>query len=193
MGILSWLRRVVADFFCVDECSAGPEAEQLERELQALKAVAALAVAQAGVAELRLREALEAGDARRTELPMLVARLEEERARAAGQVERYRERQTRALAEMRRLGEAQRAVRLNEARLELGEFIQQASDTTDEQALAALEDQARAEAARLDALDALSTGRRPTVPESPRTQEDIEAHARKLIAEDTGRQLWPGS
>ena len=193
MSILSWLRRVVADFFCVGDGDAGLAAEQLERELEALKAVAALSVAQAGVTELRLREALAAGEAGRAELPGLVSRLEEERARAAEQVERYRERQSRALAEMRGLGEAQRAVRLNEARVELGEFIRQTADATDEAALVGLEEEARAEAARLDTLDALSAGRRPPATDLPRGQEELEARARKLVAQDTGRQLWPGS
>lgn len=192
MTTLSWLRNLVAGFFDseVDELSTARG--DTERGLEALKAVAALAVAQAGRAELELREALEAGAPDAT-VQARTRRLCEERARAAGLVEAYRERQERAIDDLGRLGEARRIEQLNAERERLRRFVTSSAAVRDREALAEIEDEARAEAARLDVLAALESGDRPALEAvMAADQEGVRQQARNLLDEDTVGQLWPG-
>ncbi len=192
MRILRWLRRIVADYLGVHDESAQLR-DDLERELDALRATAAVAVAQVGHTELQLREALEAED-QTTSLAPLVSRLTEERARAGKLIERYHRRQAQATEDLQRRGETRRIEQLNAERERLRRFVTDTSDAADSEALVELEDEARAEAARLDVLAAFDAGKTPATPaKSVTDQEEIREQARKLVEQDTAEQLWPKS
>ncbi len=188
----SWLRSIVADYLGVHDDGAQLR-EDLERELNALRAIAAVAVATVGRTELQLREALDAEDQTTGSLAPLVSRLTEERARASEALAHYHRRQAQAAEDMRRLGETRRLEHLNAERERLRRFVTDTSDAADSEALVELEDEARGEAARLDVLAAFDAGRTPAAAaESAIDQEDIREQARRLVEQDTAEQLWPG-
>jgi len=192
MTTLSWLRNLVAGFFDSPDDEQAATRDEIERELGILKAVSALGVAQAGRAELELREALAAGEPDAT-VQARTRRLREERARAAHLVQCYRERQDRAVEDLGRLGEARRIEQLNAERERLRRFVGSAT-VRDRDALAELEDEARAEAARLDVLAALEDGRRPyDEAQMASEQEEVRQQARDLLAQDMATTLWPGA
>ncbi len=191
MRMLSWLRRVVADYF------GGPDddaqiREDFERELSALRAIASLAVAEAGHTELQLRDALADEEPDTASLRSLVSRLTEERARASEAIERFHRRQAQAAEDMQRLGETRRLDQLNAERERLRRFVADTSDAPDSEALVQMEDEARAEAARLDVLAAFDAGETPVTASGIATgQEEIREQARILVEQDTVEQLWP--
>jgi len=189
MGIRSWLRRTVADFLCTH----GDEPDQVipERELDAAKDVAALAVGQAESARIELEEALADGRTHQARLAALVSRLEEERARARRFVASYREAQRRAVEHFRRSGDAARAAELNRERERLREFVARTEAATDEWQLAQMEGELRAEAVRLDVLEALDRGDAVAqMTERPSGQtEDVTARARAILAEEAYADL----
>ena len=192
MTTLSWLRSLVAGFFDSPQEEQPDVRDEIERELDSLKAVAALAVAQAGRAELELRDALET-DAPEPTVRTLMRRLREERARAAGMVANWRERQERAVDDLQRLGEAQRIERLNDERERFRRLVAGSAAVRDPRALDELEDEARAEAARLDVLASLEAGQGlPTDAELDEDQEEVHQEAEKLLTQDISEQLWPG-
>jgi len=192
MTTLSWLRNLVAGFFDSPDDEQAATRDEIERELGILKAVSALGVAQAGRAELELREALAAGEPDAT-VQARTRRLREERTRAAHLVQCYRERQDRAVEDLQRLGEARRIEQLNAERERLRRFVGSAT-VRDRDALAELEDEARAEAARLDVLAALEDGRRPyDEAQMASEQEEVRQQARDLLAQDMATTLWPGA
>ena len=193
MTTLSWLRSLVAGFFDSPHDEQADPCGDVESELDSLKAVAALAVAQAGRAELELREALEA-NAPEAMVRARTRRLQEERARAAGLVERYRQHQERAVADLERLGQARRIERLNAERERLRRFVADSAAARDGGALDELEDAARAESARLDALAALEEGRSPyDEAQAASEHEEVRQQARDLLAQDMTTTLWPGA
>jgi len=158
MRILSWLRRVVADFFCVEPDECDLENERNRQELAELRSLTMLAIAQARRTELELKDALDAGPPGSESLLVLVPRLEEQRARADKLMERYREREAEEEERLARLGQVRLTHELNERRRELRDAVGIASETSREEELVAMEDEARAEAFRLDVLDELDAG-----------------------------------
>jgi len=148
----------VADFFCADTDEREREAEQVRAELEELRTLALLAVAQARRSELELRELMAAPEPEMTRLSALVPRLEEERARADELLERYRLREEAEEERLARLGALHHSAEINELRDELREAIGRADRARDDEELARLEDEARAEAHRLDVLAQLDAG-----------------------------------
>lgn len=189
MGTKSRLRRIVADFLCTDGDEPGERGA--ERQLEAAKTVAALAVAQAQGTQIELQEALTAEETSQTRLAELVARLKEERERARHLVASYREAQHRAVEDLKHRGEAARAAGLNRAREELRRFVARAEATVDEWQLQEIEAELRAEAARLDVLEALDRGDAVAqMAERPSVQtEDVTARARAILAEEAYADL----
>lgn len=183
MGILSWLRSIVADFFCADDNGCDEEARRTREELEELRAMAIFAVAQARRTELELREALAGAEPDGRRLAYLVPRLEEERARAEALVERFRAREQAEEERLRRLGSVRAAQELNRRREHLHNELDRAGRAVDEEELARLEDEARAEAHRLDVLVALNEGEQlpPTHSRTPGAEEDLLARARRLV------------
>lgn len=184
MRILSWLRQTVADFFCADDDERDLEAERAREELDELRSLALLAVAQARRTELELRDALQGGDEPARRLADLVPRLEEERARASDLVERFRRLETEEEARLSRLGQLRLAEEVNERRRELRGAIDLASRASREEDLTAMEDEARAEAFRLDVVSRLDAGE-PFERATPGElgAEELRARARKLLEE----------
>ena len=160
MRFLSWLRDSVADFFnaYADEAEADAEAERLRAEVEDARAIALLAVAQARRTELELREALSEDPIRRVRLAELVARLEEERARADNLLANYRRIEQAAAGRLAREGSVRLAEEVNERRRELRDDLQRAERISSEEELARMEDEARARAFSLDALEGLDAG-----------------------------------
>jgi hypothetical protein len=160
MRFLSWLRDSVADFFnaYADEAEADAEAERLRAEVEDARAIALLAVAQARRTELELREALSEDPIRRGRLAELVARLEEERARADNLLANYRRIEQAAAGRLVREGSVHLAEEVNERRRELRDDLQRAERISSEEELARMEDEARARAFSLDALEGLDAG-----------------------------------
>ncbi len=191
MGIISWLRAIVADFFSADADER--EAERVRDELEKLRALALLTVAQARRTELELRELMAAPEPNLARLAEVVPRLEEERARADELLERYRVSEEMEEQRLARLGTLRHSARLNERRDELREAISRADRSRSEEELARFEDEVRAEAHRLDVLAQLDAGRpvdaivsRPTGPE----ERDMLARARALL-EEPDREAHP--
>ncbi len=154
MRIPSWLRQTVADFFRVDSDEEDTEAECAQRELDEARSLTLLALTQVRRTELELRDALAAAEPDPKRLAELVPRLEEERRRADNLVADYRRREEKIAAQMTRLGNVRVAEELNRRREELRE----AMVSGHEERLAQMEDDARADAFRLDVLDRLDTG-----------------------------------
>jgi hypothetical protein len=194
MGIMSWLRRIVADFLCTDGDESEREAGEEERELGAEKAVAALAVAQAHRSHLELQAAMQSGAADPAQLGRLVGKLEEDRERARQLVVSYRESQRRMVENLRRRGEMRVAAELSRERQELRDFVARTEAAADEAELEPLEAEIRAEAARLDVLTALERGSTGAefAEKPPGRTEDVQERARALLAEDIHTHLWPG-
>ena len=184
MRFLSWLRRAVADFFDAGHDEREAEAERIRRELEELRSVTMLAVAQARRSELELREALNAASPDPARLAELVPRLEEERARADTLLQRYRDREADEEERLVRLGQVRLAEEINERRRDLRGEIDLVSRTSRDDELTAMEDEARSEAFRLDVLSSLDAGEdyRLSADQSAGTEE-LEARARKLLGE----------
>ncbi len=183
MGLWSWLRSLVADFFCADADECDEAARRAQEELDELRGMAIFAVAQARRTELELREALAGAEPDRTRLAWLVPRLEEERARAEALVARFREREQAEEDRLRRLGGVRAVRALNRRRERLQAELARAHRAADEEELVQLEDEARAEAHRLDVLVALDEGGElPAVSgRAPVAEEDLPARARRLL------------
>jgi hypothetical protein len=181
MRLAQWLRRILADWA---EASPSPDeriAGDCQRALEALRAAAALAVAQAQRTELELRDALAAQAPDHAHVAALVSRLEQDRQSADQQVaafRRYREQATEALE---RLGDARRLEALNEQRERLRKFVVSAEAVADPEHAARLELEARAEAARLDVLDDLEHGHIPAA--APPVEGSAVARAHELLAQ----------
>lgn len=193
MAILSWLQRIVAGFFCADTDELAAAADEAHKEFGAAKAVAALALAQAHRAELELREALDAtGDD--ALIAPLINTVQEARERAREQIANYRERQQRAETALERIGEVQRAAELNREREGLRQFISRVESAVDEEALAHLEAEVRAEAAKLDVLERLEGGADGVAiaVEAANEDQDLTSRARALLAQDPYADVWPG-
>ncbi|MFW6438154.1 MAG: hypothetical protein ACOCZ7_03985 [Armatimonadota bacterium] len=172
----------MADFFNADSDERDAETEEARRELEELRSLVMLAVAQARRTELELRDTLEAEPRDNTRLANLVPRLEEERARAEALLERYRKREDEEEQRLARLGQVRLAEEVNERRTELRGALDLASQTSRAEELTAMEDEARAEAFKLDVLDRLDAGE-DYVPgvEHNAGEEDLEERARKLL------------
>ena len=192
MSILSWLRRLVADFFYADRDELEVATGDVQRELDAAKAVAVLAVAEAQRGELELREALKSRDTSEAKLRALVAQLEELRRRARQQVVSFRERQARTADALSKMGELKRAAEINEEREHLREYVARAEASVDETALEDLEADVRSEAARLDVLERLERGVAETRTPEPMAAvgPGIKARARALLADDAYGDIW---
>ncbi|NSW54766.1 MAG: hypothetical protein HPY44_02020 [Armatimonadetes bacterium] len=158
MSILSWLQRIVADFFCADTNDQQRAIAQAEAELEVARTAAALSVARAHRARLELQDAIAEGDAPAYQL-LGIAEDADERARR--DISNYRERRDQLERVLRRADEAGRLERENREREKLREFIQRAEAARDRAALEKLETQALEQAARLDVLDALDRGEAP--------------------------------
>lgn len=193
MELLKRLWRVIR-LFATDEQDVPPVALQdAERDLAALRSVAALSVAQAQRAQLELREAVDAPHTTPGELDSLVAQLVQLRTRARNDVEAYRAHQRAMTEALQRLGEARRAAELSEQREELRTLVARSEAAADEGALQRIEDEVRAEAARLDVLNALEAGdltvlHRP----APHSAGDVREKARRLLDEDAFGDLLTG-
>ena len=190
MKVWSWLRRIVADFFCGDRDDLEVATGEIERELAGARAVAGLAVAQARRAELELKEALERDPGDEGQLTHLATLLEEARERARLQVAAFHQRRTQAAGEFERRGQATQAARLNRERESLRMFADRAAAMSDREALEGMEDRVRADAAALDVLDALDAGQ-PVVTEARDAQpqaDDAAERARRLLAQDA--ETW---
>ena len=181
MGFLSWLRRVIADFSDARSDDLERAAEEAQRELQASKAVAALAVAQAQRSELELREALNQNPPSEVQLAGLVARLEDERSRATTLISRHRDLQERARKALEQLGEAQRITALNEGRESLRDFVTRTEATLDTEAVERLELEARAQAATLDVLETLDHGLPPPTARPATDEGNVRERAERLL------------
>ena len=187
MRLFSWLRELVAGFFCADRDELRETAAELERELENTKRLAAAAVAQARRSELELREALEpegAEQADEVRIRQLSNRVEEDRERAAQLIEQYRELRREMLRTLERLGDAAMIDKMNRERLALrkapgGERRRMSRDDAGD-----LEAQARAEAVKLDTLDALERNKRPPAPERKSDGITATERARRILAED---------
>lgn len=182
MRILSWLRRLVAGFFCVDADERHRQARKVEERLEELRAVALLMVAQARRTELELREMMGEDEPDTPRIAAVVTRLEDERARADELLERYREAEEEAEQRLGRLGQARALEEINERREDLRTFVNRAGEAGDEEQL----DEARAEAMRLDVLEHLDAGKPP--PSRARWRrgddEEVMARARRLLEQD---------
>ncbi len=194
-SILSWLRQVVADFFSADPDAARRTTQVAEEELATEKTVAALAVAHAGRAALALQEALDSGEGDPERLGILTAQLEDARERARSQVAIYRELQQRVANDLERLNEAQRLAEINEERERLRRLAALTQPGVDSEALNALEAEAKAEAAKLDVLDALDSGATDLYTGSHagdgRQADNPAVRARELLADSSLDDLWP--
>ncbi len=186
MRIISWLRSIVADFFRADTDEREREAEQVRAELEELRTLALLAVAQARRTELELRELMAAPEPEMTRLSALVPRLEEERARADELLERYRQREEAEEERLERLGAVRHSAEISRRRDDLRAAIGRAGHARHDEELARLEDEARAEAHRLDVLAQLDAGAPadevPAAPVGP-AERDLLARARALLDE----------
>ncbi|MGC9316680.1 MAG: hypothetical protein ACP5KN_01435 [Armatimonadota bacterium] len=187
MGIISWLRRIVADFFCVGEDDTTREAEQVRAELDELRTLVLLAVAQARRTELDLRQLLDAAEPDVRKLTLAMSRLEVERGRARELMDRFRMREEAAAERLARLGDLRMAEEINQRRAELRRSIGETGGALDKEELTRLEDEARAEAYRLDVLDHLeATGGhtpQPAPHTPPQDRENVISRARALLEE----------
>ena len=184
MGFVTRLRRVLASLFGLADDELELAAEEAASELQAARAVAASAISQAQRTELEVREGLALGPEHDARLAASVSRLEEERARARDQVTRYHELRRRTEEALARLGEARRLEALNAERDSLRKAEVHSAATLSPAAIARLEDQARAEAASLDLLEALDHGEAglpPVAAGSPQSETDVRRRARELL------------
>ncbi|MFO8079124.1 MAG: hypothetical protein R6V07_02355 [Armatimonadota bacterium] len=181
MRFLSWLRKAVADFFNASDAREA-DAERVRQELEKLRSLTMLAVAQARRTELELRDSLAHEPENDTRLATLVPRLEEERARADNLMQRYRAREAEEEERLSRLGQIQLAEEINQRRRDLRGRVDFAERTSREEDLNALEDEARAEAFRLDVVEALDTDGEADLTTPQRGGvEDLRARARKLL------------
>jgi hypothetical protein len=181
MRILSWLRQAVADFFCAGSDEDDAEARSARRELEELRSLTLLAVAQARRTELELREVLDEEPPDGARLADLVPRLEEERARANNLMAGYRRREDEEAERLSRLGQVRLAGEINERRRELREALNVASSAGRREELVQMEDEARAEAFRLDVLDRLDSGERHERERARGGPESLTARARELL------------
>jgi len=181
----------VADFFYADGDDLTSARDEAERELDAAKAVAALAVAQAHRSEIELRGLLKGETADPARLAALVTRLEEERQRARSLVKRCHDTRRRTVENLTRSGQIRLATELNSERAELRELVARAQAAVDEQQTERLELELRAQAAGLDVLEALERGATGAeIADRPRAKtEDVQERARSLLAEDAYRDL----
>lgn len=187
MRILSWLRRAVADFFCDGPDEDEAEADRTRQELEELRSLTLMAVAQTRRTELELQQALEESPPDNTRLAVLVPRLEEERARANNLMERYRRREAKEEERLFRLGQVRLAEEINERRQDLRDTVNLASAAREEE-LVELEDEARAEAFRLDLLEKLDAGGvHDREAASGAQEEELAARARQLLGETASR------
>jgi len=191
MGILSWLRSLVADFFHADRDDLDEAARRAREELEELRGLAVFAVAQARRTELELREALAEAEPDRARLVWLVPRLEEERARAEALVERFHQREQEEEDRLSRLGSVRAAHELNDRRERLQAELARADGAADEEELTRLEDEARANAHRLDVLVALQEGRDlPSVGKHmAEADADLLERARRLVDQSRDEEL----
>lgn len=193
MEFLKRLWRAVRLFATDEEDDSSVALEDAERDLAALRSVAALSAAQAQRVELELREALDDASIPRATLDALVAQLVQLRARARNDVAAYRAHQRAMTDALQRLGEARRAAELGKQREELRTLVARSEAAADEDALQRIEDEVLAEAARLDILTALQAGdltvlHRP----APPSAGDVREQARRLLEEDTFGDLLAG-
>lgn len=180
MRLAQWLRRILADWA---EASPSPDeriAGDCQRAVEALRAAAALAVAQAQRSELELREALAAQTPDDAHVAALVSRLEQDRQSADQQVAAFRRYREQAEDALERLGDARRIEALNHQRERLREFVASAEAAADPEHAARLELEARAEAARLDVLEDLEHGHNSAP--TPPVEGSALARARELLA-----------
>lgn len=189
MRIMGWLRDAVADFFCAGSEDENRESERAREELEELRSLTMLAVAQARRTELELQDALATEPPDEQLLVDLVPRLEEERARADNLMERYRVREAQEQQRLARLGQVRMAEEINERRRELRGAVDFTSEATSEEQLQAMEDEARAEAFRLDVAEDLDAGRGFDRASEARSSEDLTERARRLLEEP----IEPGS
>ena len=181
MGIISWLRRIVADFFCANGDELTLASQQAQAEIEELRGLTIFAVAHARRTELELREIMATDEPDQARLAWLVPRLEEERARAAALVERYRQRQEAEAERLERLGEL-RATEEITRREELRRSIGRAGEALSEEELTGLEDEARGEASRLDVLEHLEAGDAGEVTAAGGLADvDLVARAQRLL------------
>jgi len=183
MRIMSWLRQAVADFFCAGSDEDDAQSRSARRELEELRSLTLLAVAQARRTELELREALDEEPPDGTRLAELVPRLEEERARANNLMARYRRREDEEAERLSLLGQVRLAGEINERRRELREALDVASAAGSREELVHMEDEARAEAFRLDVLDRLDSGERHEREPGRGGPESLAARARELLGQ----------
>ncbi len=182
MGIISWLRRIVADFFHANGDELTQASQQAQAEIEELRGLTIFAVAHARRTELELREVMATDEPDRVRLAWLVPRLEEERARAAALVERYRQRQEAEAERLELLGELRATEEITRRREELRRSVGRAGEALSEEELAGLEDEARAEAVRLDVLERLEAGDVGEVAAADRRADvDLVARARRLL------------
>ena len=179
MGILSWLRSFVADLFHAGSDEPSANARRAEAELEELRNLTLLAVAQARRTAFELRETMAESEPDRARLTHLVPVLEEERARAETMLERYREREKTEADRLKRLGELRAAEALNQRRARLRDEVLHATESLGEHELARMEDEARGEAYRLDVLGALEAAVPP--PAASGGAEDLMSRARRLL------------
>jgi hypothetical protein len=181
---MSWLRHVVADFFCAGDGECDEQARQARRELEQLRAVAVLAVAQARRTELELRDVMAASEGPgRARLAELVPKLEAERERAQELVERTHRREREETERLARLGDLRTAEEINRRRDDLRATVNRMSRTGAADELARMEDEARAEAFRLDLLESLDAGKAPEAPAPQGSSPDLAERARRLLAQ----------
>ncbi|MGI5816564.1 MAG: hypothetical protein ACOX9R_00530 [Armatimonadota bacterium] len=174
----------MADFFHAGDDEREAETERAREELEKLRSLTLLAVAQARRTELELRDVLGAQPPDSARLAELVPRLEEERSRANNLMKRYRRRESEEQQRLSRLGQVRLADEINERRHELRGAVDFASKAAREEELVEMEDEARAEAFRLDVLDQLDSGagyRRES--EVAAEETELVARARELLEE----------
>lgn len=187
MRIPGWLRRAVADFFCMSTDEPDPEAERAREELDGLRSLTMLAAAQARRTELELQDVLADDPPDSARLAELVPRLEEQRARADNLMEQYRRRESEEEERLSRLGQLQMAEEMNERRRELREEVSQAALIAREEQLQRMEDEARAEAYSLDVVNRLDAGDPGDIQRgSDAADRDLAERARILLEQSDG-------
>jgi hypothetical protein len=183
MSIWSRLRRLIERLIYGNADVEDGDSDRLEDEIERLRAVCVLAIAEAERTELELREAVEEG--RDGALAGLVPELERSRDRARRLIQQYRRREAEVEAQLQALGEVRRIERLNRRREKLAEFISSAEEATGEGCVQQLEDEARAEAIRLDVIERLNRGQ---AARGPSAGGDLHDRARRLLEEQSMEQ-----
>jgi hypothetical protein len=152
MGLAQRIRNALADLLDLRREDPDEPGEGVARQLRAARSLAALSVAHARRRELELHEARESPSPDAAAVAALSAALDDEQRRARRHVERYHALQAQAEAALQRLGEAKRLEALNAERVALDDFAARTQQASDDEAIDRLVDEARAEAAALDAL-----------------------------------------